>query len=316
MSNTSKQVISLFYNHVTVLDYAYLDYHKGLVGESYIIDVEFIGVTDEEGILYDFSHCKKKVKEIIDRECDHRFVVPESFLKNKKELFYGDSCHLNYDCPDEALCVVPHVSAVNVSTLTSHLEYLVMKEMPKTVTAVQLRFRREESLHEDGEKKFFFHYTHGLKQHYGNCQRLFHGHRSTVSVFKNGVRSSELEEILVCEKLKNSIHFCFWENVHPEDKRKIKRATDLEDIEIEGILNADDSNEEEIGKNVRIEYKSSQGTFRATLPLKDVYFLQEESTVENLSKHFAKILKDEDFDDSILEVRAFEGIGKGALTTL
>ena len=69
--------ITLFYKHVTVLDYAYLDDHKGVVGDSLIVNVEFIGHTDEEGVVYDFSLAKNKVKEIIDRDCDHRLVVPK-----------------------------------------------------------------------------------------------------------------------------------------------------------------------------------------------------------------------------------------------
>ena len=53
--------VSLFYKNATVFDFAYFDEFRGFVGNSLIVNVRFIGERNEEGILYYFSHAKKKV---------------------------------------------------------------------------------------------------------------------------------------------------------------------------------------------------------------------------------------------------------------
>ena len=75
--------ISLFYKNVTVLDYAYLDDHRGVVGDALKVHVEFIGKTDEEGVVYDFSYAKKKVKEIVQKAKDN----PDEINKKIEDLF-------------------------------------------------------------------------------------------------------------------------------------------------------------------------------------------------------------------------------------
>ena len=151
--------ITLFYDHVTVLDYAYLDDHLGAVGNSLIVNVEFVGHTDAEGVVYDFSHAKNKVKEIIDRECDHRLVVPHKLLnkdnpkKVKLDFKFGyDDLELHYEAPSEAFIEIPfgHASEDN---LKSHLENLVLAEMPATVDAIKLTFVKENR-----ENDLYFHY--------------------------------------------------------------------------------------------------------------------------------------------------------------
>src|SRR5690606_27264416 len=125
----------------------------------------------------------------------------------------------------------------------------------------------------------FFHYTHGLKDHYGNCQRLFHGHRSTVKVFINGKRDYEKESMLCHDIFLSSIHFCTWENISNKE----------EVIAQEG--------EVPVGRLkrtpfVHIKYTSSQGEFKANVPGKIIYITPQETTVENLSIHFGQLIKE------------------------
>ncbi len=299
--------VTLFYDHVTVLDYAYFSEHLGPVGHSQVVDVEFIGETDKEGMLYDFSKAKKKVKEIIDRDCDHRFVIPQNMITThengriyiKTSFGFSDEV-MEYWCPEEGIC---EIDALHVSdaTLISYLEKQVMKEMPNTVKAVELSLRSEEQTSETS----FFHYTHGLKDHYGNCQRLIHGHRSTVNVYRNNVRDFDTEEILANSLFSSNIHFVMWENI--VNKEEIQKNEDLE-FPVGRLTNT---------PIVHIKYVSGQGEFEGKFPGKICYITPKETTVENLSIHFAELVKTEYSDtQEQITVNAYEGIGKGSTTTL
>ena len=251
--------INLFQNHVTDLDYARLDEHNGLVGESCRVGVTFTGMTDKEGILYDFSHAKKKVKSIIDECCDHRLIVPDNSVRIKEDHVavdyeFGLKQRLSYKAPEQAVCLLPtsHTGKENVQTF---LESIILPQMPKNIVAVKIHLIEEELSH----PKAVFHYTHGLKTHYGNCQRLFHGHRNTVQVEVNGNNRDDLARWLAEDVFRMNTHFCFFDNVVNSD-------------EVKEIAN--DPNPEGVFENlasVKIRYQAIQGEFEATLPGSMVY---------------------------------------------
>jgi 6-pyruvoyl-tetrahydropterin synthase len=296
--------ITLFYKNVTVLDYAYLDGHKGVIGGSLKVHVEFLGHTDDEGVVYDFSYAKKKVKEIIDRDCDHRLVVPKGLVRGndivKFSYPYGlKDEQITYECPAQGVCELPFAH-INKQTICAYLEEQVLKEMPETVDSIRLTL--EEETLEAG--KSVFHYSHGLKDHYGNCQRLFHGHQNSVDIFVNGAPRRDLEEYLALELFKGNVHFCFWENVANKEEVIKSCGEKLPQGRYEEL------------PQVEIEYTASQGLFKGSLPGRAIYFMQEETTVENLSIHFARLIKGKLRATDIVEVRAYEGVAKGSITTL
>lgn len=79
----------LFIDNLTVIDFAYLDHHRGLVGESWIADIVLGGELDEQGMVFDFGNVKRTIKRVIDERVDHRLVVPA-----------GASCLARGDSPD------------------------------------------------------------------------------------------------------------------------------------------------------------------------------------------------------------------------
>ncbi|MCY4524540.1 MAG: 6-carboxytetrahydropterin synthase, partial [Halobacteriovoraceae bacterium] len=217
-------------------------------------------------------------------------LLEYSFANNKK---------LTYRAPRQAICSIPS-SHVNKENIQCFLENIVLREMPQNITAIKIFLYPEES----NPGQSMFHYTHGLKQHYGNCQRLFHGHRNTVTVKINGEARPDLEKWLARDVFKGSTHFCFFENV--ENSEEVKKTSNSSHPE--GVIR-------ELPE-VKIKYKSGQGVFQASIPGDLVYFLQDESTVENLSFHFANLIKSRVNPLDRIEVWAFEGIGKGAYTCL
>lgn len=302
--------ISLFYDHVTVLDYAYLDDHLGLVGDSLHVNVEFIGSTDNEGVVFDFSYAKKKVKELIDLHCDHRLVVPQGLVKwaqERGELTYcygQNDSELIYSAPLEAFCEIPS-RHINKQTLSTYLEDLIRPQLPENISSLKISLLDEEKIieREGRPTKACFHYTHGLKDHYGNCQRLFHGHKNTVDVWVNGELRSDLEKLLARDYFLGNIHFCYRDNV--VNGEEVDKALAGGHFGIPREL-----------PFVEIKYTSLQGEFYARLPGKSVYILDIESTVENLSTHFAQLVKSLARPGDLVQVRAYEGIAKGAVSTL
>lgn len=292
--------ISLFCDHISVLDIAYFDKTKGLVGASYQVNVEFVGKPDEEGILIDFSLAKKAVKNIIDEICDHRFVLPKGMAKLTEdrfqlELSYGaKSQQLYYEGPRQAICEIPS-QYVSTNHIASYLEQEMSNHFGEQFEQVKIQLE-EANL---GSKPIL-NYTHGLKQHYGNCQRLFHGHHNSVDIWVNEESRSDLESWLVRDHLKGNIHFCFVENI-------VNKEQVLDSLEGEyGIPNK--------CPFVEIKYQGNQGMFRSILPSEEVYVLPIESTVENLSSHFAKVIQSKTGPKDRIKVKAYEGINKGAIS--
>ena len=173
--------------------------------------------------------------------------------------------------------------------------------MPTNVRSVRVTLREEEG--KRGEH--FLCYTHGLKNHYGNCQRLLHGHRSLIKVFTNGRKNSKLAAQLSKKRFKSNIHFALWDNI--VNKQEILSAYP-EAISASGIVL------EKI-KIVHLQYDGSQGHFELKLPGFAVALFGNETTIENLTTNFAIILKKNLKQKDRLIVKGFEGIGKGASAT-
>lgn len=277
----------LFVDSLTVIDFAYLDTRRGLLGESWIVDLELGGALDEQGMLFDFGHVKRVIKQLIDEEIDHRLVIPDK--APGLSIHSGrDPISLTWRCTDSSLIrlhsprqAVMFLDApkVDMQDVATWLERELKAILPDNVTSVHIHLR-EEAI--SGPQ---YHYVHGLKKHLGNCQRIAHGHRSKLDIWRDGEKDDALE--------------AQW----AERWRDIYIGT-REDITDRSII--DDR------PYLHFAYESEQGEFELTLPESRVYLIDTDSTVEWIANHLAEACKAQ-YPGSTIRVKAYEGVGKGAV---
>lgn len=266
---------TLFLRDFTVLDYAYLDPRVGLQGESLYVSATLEGELDAQGFILDFGPAKKLLKKLVDERLDHKLLVPRSRCDD-----------FEYLAPAEAIQRIDsdHVSR---EALEAFLEEAALARLPR-VSCV--RFHLREDTRFLGEANF--RYTHGLRLHEGNCQRLFHGHRNPVEVWVDGMRAPQWEGWLARE----------WDNAHFASLCTVKS----------GDLPMGARQPKNPGQ-IEIAYRSPQGDFSAVLPASRVVLLEAEPSIENIARLGHELLAREGLAGH--RVVVFEGLNKGAATS-
>jgi len=277
----------LFVKRLTVIDNSILSPTRGLVGESWQVDVELEGDLDQQGMVLDFGEVKRSIKQLIDDKFDHKLLVPADY-SGLTVTDFDDSQHLSFETddgrliehrsPHDAVRLIP-CERVVADRLSQIIADYLSPQTPDNVLAVHIRLWPESI------QGAFYHYSHGLKHHDGNCQRIAHGHRSRLEILRNGQRDTALEDD--------------W-------------ATQWSDIYI-------GTREDVIGTSLRdgvayyeFGYRSAQGSFGLTLAQASCYLIEQDSTVENIAQHIASQLK-EAHPDERFRVYAYEGVDKGAV---
>lgn len=279
---------ALFVDQLTVIDFALFDIHRGIVGESWIVDLVLEGELDDQGMVFDFGDVKKRIKQAIDATVDHKLVVPTNSdyvtaqanpqgLKLTLKDTSGQRYH--HQSPEQAV-VLLDTQEVTMDAVIKVLNKACLEIVPSNVAKVHL------TLNTEAIAGHYYHYAHGLKKHLGDCQRIAHGHRSQIHIFENGKRSEELEAFW-CQK---------WEDIY------IGTEEDLVDTEVEGAT-----------EYYRFAYTSEQGYFSLEIPKARCHLMKSDSTVELIASHIVKQLKAIK-SDSDIRVKAYEGVNKGAIS--
>ena len=275
----------LFVENLSVIDFSYLDRERGVVGESWIVDIELVGSLDDQGMVFDFGKIKKQIKQFIDTEVDHRLLVPIASSRcssrlNNDELFIEFPLvaggMIFHQSPRDSVLLVD-AEVIKAKTIINDLQTRIKTILPNNVSEVLINLRNEVI------NGAYYHYTHGLQKHLGQCQRIAHGHRSQIEVKIDGERNQQIEAQWA-DRLKDSYI-----------------ATEchiIEEFELNGIA------------HTRLAYMAQQGYFAISLPSTQVFIMPMESTVENLANYLADIISKE--NKAKVLVKAYEGFGKGA----
>ncbi|WP_045860532.1 6-carboxytetrahydropterin synthase [Teredinibacter purpureus] len=278
----------LFVDNLTNVDFSYLDAQRGLVGETWLASIELDGALDEQGMVCDFGIVKKKLRHWLDTVLDHCLLVPEkssALQLQTKDGQQGINWHLTtgelLKCasPNEAITLIATEQITPTSVANWCIEQL-RSEFPDSIESLKLTFTNENI---DGP---FYHYSHGLKKHAGNCQRIAHGHRSRIDIWRNGSLS-------LCDMDAWALK---WQDIYIGTKEDLSHTSD----------SAFDTD------NYAFTYHSQQGHFSLSLPKTRCYLMATDTTVEFIAQHIALTLKQQYPDDTIT-VKAYEGIGKGAI---
>lgn len=277
----------LFVDNLTVIDFAYLDPVRGLVGESWIADVVLGGELDDQGMLFDFSNVKRTIKRVIDERVDHRLVVPRDHPglvpdADDPHAFnwrLDDGSHIYHRGPDESVVWLAGERVVP-SAVAALLRQELRSVLPVNVQDIEI------SLREEVIEGPFYHYVHGLKKHVGNCQRIAHGHRSPIRIDRNGHRDPALEKAWADR----------WRDIY------IGSEEDISDRYVDS----------QGQRYVRFDYEANQGEFSLALPESRLYLLDTDTTVEFIAAHIADQCK-QAYPDDRVQIKAYEGVGKGAI---
>lgn len=276
--------MTLFVNGLTHLDASLWCPRRGLIGASWLVDAELDGELGEDGMLFDFAEVKPWIKSHLDGGPDHTLLVPTRAP--------GVSVH---ECA-EGLCVratLPHAfevrgprqafsllpwSEVSAERLARYYGETLTRRPPPRVDAIRLVLR------EEAIEGVAYSYSHGLKRHTGNCQRIAHGHRSSLRIWCDGQRAPQLE--------------AQW--AQRLDARYL--------VDAEDIVEAGDTSPR---GQLTTRYHAAQGQFHLRLPRERCEVLPTPTTVEHIAAWLAeRIARD---ISRPVRVQAFEGIGKGAI---
>jgi len=278
---------ALFVKHLTVMDFSYVDIDRGILGESWIVDVVLHGELDHQGMVFDFGHVKKQIKQAVDGLFDHKLLVPTGLpsLTTKgcddllqvswKDALGRKFQHISPTCSVALL----HCETITTENVCPLLEAALKKILPSNVTDININLRQELI---EGPQ---YQYSHGLKKHDGNCQRIAHGHRSRIDVFRAGKRDHELEAQWAQR----------WHDIYLGTREDLLKSYD-----------------EDGTPYFSFGYDAPQGRFELTLPAACCELIDTDSTVEYLADFIAHTLKQQCPEDDI-EVFAYEGVLKGAM---
>ncbi|KPH94912.1 6-pyruvoyl tetrahydropterin synthase [Pseudoalteromonas porphyrae] len=280
----------LFVNALTVIDFSYLCNKRGAVGESWIVDLTLHGQLNEESMVLDFGLVKKQIKGIIDDCIDHKLAIP-SIIQGEVVAYddyrtldctFGDGHHLAMSAPHQAFCMID-APVINEQSVIDFLIATIMPQLPSNIDKIEIELKPEHS------KSFYYHYSHGLKKHDGNCQRIIHGHRSQIGIALDGMAMPRLQKQWADK----------WQDIY--------LATAEDEIKAEQLIHITAKKDD-----LCFAYTAAQGYFEMVLSKVRCDILPVDTTVECIAAYLAEQVKLVHPDNDV-KVTAYEGVAKGSI---
>lgn len=291
---------TIFLNEITRIDCAVFDPSKGILGQSWKVDLTITGPLAENGFVLDFGNLKKMVRQVLKSSVDHALIIPINSQNVQFRGANGGECwnmkskaakqehQWNYIGPTGA--VFPSRSVVvSRQVLEQEISKSLRHRLPSEITNIVVQIRDEELEATEAT----FRYTHGISGHEGMCQRLMHGHRCRIQVYIGEERRPDLEHYVARDIMGTNIHF-----TTPSQFRKGEIPV---------------GSKGKPGDYITIGYNASQGEFEATLPAERVFVIERETSIECITREIANLIKREENTSEKVKVICYEGIDKGAV---
>jgi 6-pyruvoyl-tetrahydropterin synthase len=300
---SSASIGTIFLNDITKVDAALFDPSRGVIGQTWKVDVTLTGPLNTNGFVFDFSDFKKMVRKVLKSSLDHALIIP---INSQSVIFKGQSrgeCWVmrarngkgtleqewSYISPPGA--VFPSRSvALNRQILEQEIVRSLRHRLPPEILNISATLREDEAIPTEA----VFRYTHGIANHTGMCQRLFHGHKSRIQCFVGEERRPDYEHYLVRDILGSHVHI----------------ATPSQYKAGPEILPGFRGKSKEL---ITLAYEASQGYFEASIPADRVFMVEGETSIECLSRELARVVKREENTSEKVRIICFEGIDKGAI---
>jgi len=275
--------MKLFINALSHLDASVWSPTIGLTGASWWVDLVLEAPQAEDGMILDFGLVKPWAKRFLDDGADHTLLLPTrapgleiiDLDEQRLKVVACEPYRMSIEGPREAFTLLP-LEEITEQALAEWLTEQLNLQLPIQEGEARLVLRQEE-LGQAPE----IHYSHGLRLHDGNCQRIAHGHRSKLEVFCDGQPAPEVAKQLAdC-----------WNHAYLYDQA--------------------DFLSQEAGQ-VSLGYLAPQGSFQLSLPEQVVRALPGPTTVENLAAFLLQEVQQQ-APACHWQVRMYEGINKGAL---
>jgi 6-pyruvoyl-tetrahydropterin synthase len=293
--------MQLFVDDLTVIDFSYLCKQRGIVGESWIVDVLLDGSLNEMSMVLDFAVVKKQIKAIIDDAVDHKLLLPmqeqavtlaESPYNDGHQTvdFVSDIASYYLQSPACAFAAIDSLT-ITVPAVIEHLKAIILAQLPNNVEGLTLVLR-PENIPTD-----YYHYTHGLKLHDGNCQRIAHGHRSKIQILVDDKRDANLEAAW-CKR---------WQDIYI--------ASEADRVSVDDIQLSAQAMKDLTPDHQYFSYHAPQGRFDIAVDTKILDVVDCDSTVELLADFILRQVKAEhpELANNTIKVIAYEGVAKGAI---
>nr|WP_298376027.1 6-pyruvoyl tetrahydropterin synthase-related protein [uncultured Halomonas sp.] len=278
----------LFVNDLTNLDVSLWSPQCGLMGASWKVDAELTGEFDDDGMLFDSREVAAWIKSRLNASVNQTLLVPTQASKlNVQECAEGLCIRtslpyaMEVKAPRQAFTLLPW-GEINLERLAKHYSEALSRLPPPRIQSIRLRLC-EEFIDEAA-----YTYSHGLKRHPDNEQRIVHGHRSKLHIWCNGKRAPELE--------------AHW--AHRLNERYLVDTADI----LEGP--AKDGGRQS-GDHLTLGYRAGQGRFFLRLPRERCEILPVSTSIDHIATWLAEQIARS--HGQTVRVQAFEGIGKGAI---